>query len=212
MIRHLKSTKEKILFILKKDNELSIKEMMDYFTISNVAVRRHLNDLIREGFVTERTEKQEIGRPFIIYSLTGKGHQTFPNQYEQFSMELLQDIEEIKGETAVQDILKARKEREELELKSQLVNKNFDDKIAGLCELQDARGYMHEYEQTASGDYIVKNYNCPIFSLASSYQVICKNEKNMYREIFPNSDVKAHSYMAEGGKYCCWTITNPANR
>lgn len=70
MLSHLKSTKEKLLFILKRDSEASIKEIMDYFTISNVAVRRHLNDLIREGFVAERTEKQEIGRPYLIYSLT----------------------------------------------------------------------------------------------------------------------------------------------
>src|SRR5690625_1137744 len=114
--------------------------MMDYFTISNVAVRRHLNDLIREGFVTERTMKQEIGRPFIIYSLTTKGHKTFPNQYEQFSMELLKDIEEMNGEAAVQDILKARKDREESEIKSQLLDKPFDERIVDLFEFQDSRG------------------------------------------------------------------------
>lgn len=212
MICHLKSTKEKILFILKKDNGLSIKEMMDYFSISNVAVRRHLNDLIREGFVTERTVKQEIGRPFMMYSLTGKGHQTFPNQYEQFSMEMLQDIEELKGESAVQDILHVRKERETSELTAQLVDLDFDEKIERLCTFQDGRGYMHEFEQTASGDYIIKNYNCPIFTLATSHQVICSNEKEMYREVFPDSNVKAHSYMSEGEKYCCWTITHPKNR
>lgn len=211
MMRHLKSTKEKLLFILKKDSDTSIKEIMDYFTISNVAVRRHLNDLIREGFVVERTVKQEIGRPFIIYSLSKKGHETFPNQYKQFSNDLLKDIEEIGGEQAVQSILSARKEREELELQTELLGEKFDDKIELLYQLQDVKGYMHEVEKTASGDYVIKNYNCPIFSLASSYDVICANEKEMYRKIFPDSDVKAHGYMAKGEKYCCWTITNPVN-
>src|SRR5699024_11297354 len=67
---------------------------------------------------------------------------------------------------------------------------------------------MHEIEKTASGDYLVRNYNCPIFSLASSHRNICDNEKEMYRQIFPDSDVQAHKYMTRGEKYCSWTITN----
>lgn len=209
MMSSLKSTKEKLLYILKKDHEISIKEIMDYFTISNVAVRRHLNDLIREKFVAERTIKQEIGRPFIVYSLTKKGHETFPNQYEQFSLDILKDLEEVGGEEAVEDVLFARKKREASELKEKLANKNFEEKIVELCAYQDQKGYMHEFEQTASGDYLVKNFNCPIFSLASNYQIVCTNEKDMYRKVFPESDVTPHSCMTKGGKYCCWTITNP---
>lgn len=211
MLSHLKSTKEKLLFILKRDSEASIKEIMDYFTISNVAVRRHLNDLIREGFVAERTEKQEIGRPYLIYSLTKKGHDTFPSQYEQFSKDMLTDIKEVGGEEAVDAVLSARKDREEVELKTVLSDKSFDEKIALLYKMQDEKGYMHEIEQTASGDYLVKNYNCPIYSLATSYDSICANEKEMYQDLFPNSDVKAHAYMTKGKSYCSWTITKPEN-
>ena len=209
MMNHLKSTKEKLLFILKRDNNLSIKKIMDHFTISNVAVRRHLNDLIREGFVSERTVKQEIGRPYIVYSLTEKGHETFPNQYEQFSVDILKDIACVGGEEAVHNVLEARKNREETELRTELSNKDFDDKIALLYKLQDEKGYMHEIEQTAAGDYLIKNYNCPIFSLATSYNVICTHEKEMYRELFPDSTVKSHAFLTKGEKYCCWTITNP---
>ena len=49
------SSKEKILYILKKDSEISIKDLMEYFSISEVAVRRHLNDLIRQGFVRKNS-------------------------------------------------------------------------------------------------------------------------------------------------------------
>lgn len=209
MLRQLKSTKEKLLFILKKESEISIKDMMAYFTISNVAVRRHLNDLIREGFVREETVKQPIGRPYIIYSLTKKGHETFPEQYEKFSKDMLKDIEQIGGNEAVRAVLTARKDREENELKVLLANKNFDEKVELLYQLQDEKGYMHEIEQTASGDYVVRNYNCPIYSLASSHHEICSKEKEMYRQLLPNSNVQAQQYMAEGEQYCSWTITRP---
>lgn len=208
-MRKRATTKEKILHILKKDNEISIKELMDYFSISEVAIRRHLNDLIRQQFVKERTVKQDIGRPYHLYSLTKKGHHTFPNQYEQLSVELLQDLEMLQGKKAVHEVLLRRKEREEQALQQELPEESFDERVKKLVELQEEKGYMLECEQTDEGDYEIKNFNCPIYSLASSYHIVCTNEKEMYRDVFPKSDVTSHSCMTKGGKYCKWTITNP---
>src|SRR5690625_3374032 len=158
MIKHT-TTKEKILHILKKDSEIAIKDLMDYFSISEVAIRRHLNDLIRQGFVKERIEKQEIGRPYYLYSLTGKGHDTFPNQYDQLPIEILQDLEALQGKKAVTDLLLKRKEREEREFSVQLQNENFDKKIKKIVDLQEEKGYMIEYGKTADGGYEIKNFN-----------------------------------------------------
>lgn len=204
-----KTTKEKILHILKKDHETSIKELMDYFTISEVAVRRHLNDLIRQQFVEERIVKQDIGRPFHLYSLTRKGHETFPNQYDHLPVQLLKDLEALHGKKAVQEVLLKRKEREENELVTEIEETDFDEKIKKMVELQEEKGYMLEYEQTEEGHYEIKNFNCPIYNLASEFRVICKNEKDIYRTIFPNSKIVSHSCMTNGGKYCCWFISKP---
>jgi len=106
------STKDKLLNILKKDHKSTIKEIMDYFTISEIAVRRHLNELEQQGFITREEVKQEISRPYYVYLLTEKGHQTFPNQYEQLPIELLQDLEAVQGKQAVTEVLAQRLQRE----------------------------------------------------------------------------------------------------
>lgn len=204
-----KTAKEKILDILKKDHEVSIKELMDYFTISEVAVRRHLNDLIRQQFVEERVVKQDIGRPFHLYSLTRKGHETFPNQYDHLPVELLKDLEALHGKKVVKEVLLKRKEREENELVTELEKANFDDKVKRMVELQGEKGYMLAYEQTEDGHYEIKNFNCPIYNLATEFKVVCKNEKDMYRTIFPGSKITSRSCMTSGGKYCCWVISKP---
>src|SRR5699024_10046137 len=130
----------------------------------------------------------------------------------KFSQDILKDIEQIGGDEAVQAVLTARKEREESELTSALMNKSFEEKIDLLYKLQDEKGYMHEIEKTASEDYLVRNYNCSYLSLALSDRNICDNEKEMYRQIVPDSDVQANKYMTRGEKYCSWTITNPKNK
>jgi|SRR5690625_675074 len=206
------STKEKILYILKKDVTLPIKEIMDYFTISEVAVRRHLNDLIHRGFVQEQTVKQEIGRPYHLYSLTKKGHKTFPNQYEQLPLELLKDLEQLQGKKVVNELLLKRQEREKQELSAHLEEGNFKEKIKKFAEAQEEKGYMLEYEQLANGDIEMKNFNCPIYNIAAEYNQVCTNEKEMFKTLFPESAVVPKSCMTAGGKYCIWLFTKPEEK
>ena len=203
------TTKEKILNSLKltKEHECTMKDIMEHFSISETAVRKHLQELISSGFIRERIVKQEIGRPYHLYSLTGKGHSTFPSQHEQLPLDLLQDLEEVGGKQVVNELLLKRREREEKELFSALSHKDFEGKMRKLTELQNEKGYMMEYRETPEGNYEIINYNCPIYNLASSYGQICKNENGMIAKIFSDGDVVSKSCIVSGGKYCGWLLT-----
>lgn len=203
------TTKDMILHQLKKEYEVSMKELMMHFSISEVAVRKQLHDLIRQGFVRKRKVKADIGRPMLVYALTDKGHHTFPNQYKMLPKELLEDLEASLGKQAVHKLLSERKDREERELQSYMKDASFSEKLAKLVHYQEEKGYLIEMETRETGDVELKNFNCPIYHLASNYQMICTNEKDMYRNLFPDSKIMSSSCMTKGGKYCCWTITNP---
>lgn len=208
------STKEKILQCLKLDreHESTLKEIVVHFTISETAVRKHLQELISQGYIRERTIKQEIGRPYHLYSLTSKGHLTFPNQHDDLPLQMLRDLEEVGGQHVVNELLLKRKEREQDVLVKEIEHVSFAEKVKELTRIQNDRGYMMEFEETSEGDYELTNYNCPIYNIASCYDQICTNEKNMLTNIFPKSDVDFHSCIATGGKYCGWHITNPSNK
>jgi len=202
-------TKQKILNILKKEHRCTIKEMMDYFSISEIAVRRHLGELEQQEFIKKTITKQDIGRPFYTYELTEKGHSTFPNQYESLPLELLQDLESIQGKEAVKAVLEKRMEREKDFFTSNINTDNFDQKISDIVRLQNEKGFIIEYQQLPNGDYELKNYNCPIMNIASSYQQVCKNEKTVLAEVFSNSEVQPGSCIASNDHYCKWIITKP---
>src|SRR5690625_1303412 len=201
------STKDKLLNILKKDHKSTIKEIMDYFTISEIAVRRHLNELEQQGFITREEVKQEIGRPYYVYLLTEKGHQTFPNQYEQLPIELLQDLEAVKGKQAVTEVLAQRIQREKAYFNERIQSDDFDQKVADVARIQDEKGYMIEYEKTPEGHYEITNYNCPILNIASTYKQLCSNEKKVLSEIFSESNVISKTCIIRGDNFCKWIIT-----
>jgi len=202
------STKERLLTILKKESSSSMKGIMEHFDVSEIAIRRHLRDLVRQQLVEERSVKQDIGRPFHVYSLTSKGHETFPNQYKELPVEFLQDLEALQGEAVVKDLLSKRREREEDYYVSKLSSNDFIKRIKELVDLQTEKGYMIELNETEDG-FEITNYNCPIFNVASSYVQVCSNEKEMLEKIFPNSKVESHSKIAEGDSHCKWSISKP---
>src|SRR5699024_9473672 len=67
-------------------------------------------------------------------------------------------------------------------------------------------------DEDEEGNIQIINYHCPIFNLASEYDVICSHEREIYRDIFPDSEVISHENLSAGGKCCKWTITNPEKK
>ncbi|MFD1039464.1 helix-turn-helix transcriptional regulator [Virgibacillus byunsanensis] len=206
-----KSTKQKLLDILKKDHEDTIHEIMNHFQISEIAVRRHLHELEQQGFVKTNTIKQKVGRPYFTYALTKKGHGTFPNQYEQLPLEILQDLKDLQGEEAVKNLLKRRMEREKSYFQSEIQGDEFDQRVKELAGIQDEKGYMVELEKVSEG-YEIKHYNCPIANIASMYHQLCKNEHIIFEDVFPNSEIISHSCITKGDNFCKWTIKKPQEK
>lgn len=158
--------KQELLDVLKKEGKITIQEIMRHFSISEVAVRRHLHDLEQQGFVKRHTVKQELGRPYHTYELTAAGHNTFPNQYEQLPVDLLNDLEELEGKETVNKLITKRMEREKSEFTEAISASNLDSKIHQFAEIQDAKGYMVELNKIDDGYYEMRHYNCPIVNLA----------------------------------------------
>lgn len=208
MLASFTPTKEKLLTVLNKANESSMKDIMEHFELSEIAIRRHLQDLIRNDLVKERSVKQEIGRPYKVYSLTIKGRGVFPNEYKELPLELLKDLEEMQGVDVVNKLLKKRHEREEAELLSRMKTASFHDNVKSLIDYQTEKGYMIESEEIEDG-YKLTNYNCPIDNIASSYIQLCVNERNLLETAFPKSRIKSHSRIADGDCSCKWTILKP---
>ncbi|MBR3120994.1 MULTISPECIES: helix-turn-helix transcriptional regulator [Oceanobacillus] len=205
-------TKQRLLTILKKANDLTITEIMEHFTISEIAVRKQLHELVQQGFVKQQSHKQKLGRPYLTYDLTQKGHETFPNQYKSIPVELLEDLEELHGPQAVRALLDKHGEREKAYMNNVIQEDDLDKKVAEMVRVQNERGYMVEVEKVAEGDFEVRNYNCPVAAIARCYHQMCTNEQKLYEEIFPGSEVSAYSFITQGDHVCKWKIKNPNGR
>ncbi|MEN2768358.1 helix-turn-helix transcriptional regulator [Ornithinibacillus xuwenensis] len=205
-------TKQKLLTILKRNHVMTIEGMMEFFTISDIAVRKHIHELENQGLIRKNAIKKNIGRPAYEYELTQAGNRVFPNHYESLSVDLLKDLEELQGLDAVYSLLERRMEKEVDFFHSNNIPIDFDEKVAKVAELQEDRGYMVELEQKPDGSYEMRHFNCPIANLANAYQQVCKNEHKVFNAVFSDSYVNCVACMTSGDHYCNWTIRNPKDK
>lgn len=202
-------TKQKILEILKRKNQCSIKQLMVFFSISEIAVRKHLGELEKQGFIQKEMIKQDIGRPYYLFQLTNKGHSTFPDQYEELLLEFLDDLASMKGQEAVNEVLAKRMEREKEKYVAEIRETEFQQRVDQFVQMQNKAGFILESKELANGDYELNNYHCPIVNIAEKHRQLCRNEKQVMSDLFPGSRIQPKSCQAGEAHYCQWHISKP---
>lgn len=199
------TTRQEILTMLKKQGPLTVSDMAKVLDITEMAVRRHLNTLERDNLIETYLVRQAMGRPTNMYQLSAEAEKLFPRHYSDLTLDFLKDLEAIEGNEKVKQLFYRRKDRLSKELEHKLQDKTFDEKVAALADIQNNKGYMVELQKTEAGDYILKEYNCPISQVAKEYVVACDCELKLFQEVL-KTDVERTQCYAKGESHCLFKI------
>lgn len=198
-----KNTREHILDLLKKEVSLAVSELTERLNITHMAVRKHLNTLEKDHLITSEEVKQPMGRPLQMYSLTEKGEQLFPKNYESISVEFLRDIQELHGEETIQLLFDNREKRITNEYKVKVQEKkHLSEKINELAKLQNEKGYMTEVKQLDDHAYEMIEYNCPIYAVAKEFKIACRCETDMFKKVIGTEQVDRICCKTDGDDHC----------
>ncbi|WP_338471885.1 metalloregulator ArsR/SmtB family transcription factor [Niallia sp. XMNu-256] len=204
-----KSTKDKILQLLKKKVSLSVNELSDYLTITHMAVRKHLSSLERDGFISSKEMKQPIGRPLQVYFLTEIGEKLFPKNYEGITIEFLHDLKELYGEEAVIGLFETRENRLTNEYSQKIKSESIPDKVKELVDIQNEKGYMADMIQVDQNTYKVIEHNCPILSVANQFKIACQCETQLLRNVLKTDNIERTTCKTDGDHHCTFLISFP---
>ena len=197
-------TREKIIKLLKKNGPMPIETLSKELKITSMGIRQHLLSLERKGLIDYVTRKKGIGRPAFLYKLTDKADNLFPKAYHSFIIDTLKDIERNEGREKIDELFKWRKMRLIKDTRDILSDKNLDEKVYGLRDMLELKGYFVELDENDSM-YTLKEFNCPIFQVASEFKEACKHELQFYKEVL-GRDVNRSECMSDGNVSCTYTI------
>jgi predicted ArsR family transcriptional regulator len=202
---HEMSTRKVILSMIKTQGPLGVHEMSKQLGITEMAVRRHINTLEKDGLLDATLVRQAMGRPSNVYSLTPLADELFPKKYMQLTMDLLGELLEDEGQEKIDQLFNARQEKLELRYQSRMKARSLEERVAELAHIQNENGYMVEWSQLYEGEFILSEHNCPITQVANNFQQACKCELALFQNLL-DAHVERTECLAKGGSKCVYMI------
>ncbi len=204
--RQMQSTRREILMTLKKQGGMTADELSEVLGITAMGVRRHLMTLERDGLVQYKPVQRGVGRPSYVYSLTELADDLFPKNYEQFATELLNILRITDGEEKIEELFAKRMERLEAAYAPYLANKDLPEQIAELTRIQNANGYLAEWEHVEDGTYVFVEHNCAIAKIANTCNFACDYELELLKKLLDADEIVRESHMGSGDISCRYRI------
>ncbi|MFX3625697.1 MAG: helix-turn-helix transcriptional regulator [Ectobacillus sp.] len=202
-----RSTKDEIVELLKRNKQLTVTELAKELQVTEMAVRRHIGKLEKEGLIEATLVRQHVGRPMYVYELSTKGEDLFPKQYKDFAVGILEDLQKMGQEELLGQLVQSYTNRLKQKIEKHIENKpTFEGKVREIAAAQQQNGYMVEIENGENGAFFMKKQNCPLLSVAKKTALLCESEYNMYKELLPQADIKMMSCMSQNECACIYQI------
>jgi len=171
-----------------------------------MAVRRHIQSLERDNLISSKTIRQSMGRPTAVYCLTEHADGFFPRKYHTLTLELLDELNDSIGESAIEQLFEGRKNKMVKKYDTSMEGKNLNDRVSTLSEIQNDNGYMVEWEKINDEEFLLKEHNCPIEQVATKYQHACQCELKLFESLLGDAEVERTECLAKGGQRCTYLI------
>ncbi|WP_022798285.1 helix-turn-helix transcriptional regulator [Thermus islandicus] len=193
----LEGTKERVLELLRA-RPLSAKEVADALGLSQVAARKHLQDLEARGLVRSEVKKcPSRGRPYRLYRA-----QDGESPYAALCGDVLRGLEEALGREGVVAFLRERNRSRLASLRLQGLP--LREKLERLAEALRQEGYEAEVVEEGGHLYLCQR-RCPRLALSREHEALCEGELLAYEELLGLPLVREER-IAEGGSCCRYRV------
>lgn len=200
------TTRERILTLLKTSGRMNAGQLSRELELTEMAVRRHMYALEREGTVTITAVRQAMGRPLHAYELTAEADDLFPKNYHVLALDLLDELAGDPATSALVDrLFEGRMKKLQERYGPRMADKGLEQRVCELAAIQNAGGYMVELESRQDGSFMLYEYNCPIAQVAGKYQQACNCELALFRKLL-DAPVERTECLAKGGGKCSYRI------
>ncbi|MGH8930320.1 MAG: helix-turn-helix transcriptional regulator [Egibacteraceae bacterium] len=195
---------------LLRTRRWSVAELASALGVSEVAVRRHLQGLERDGLIHGETLRTGgRGRPGTEYGLTDKGRRLFPDRSAQLAKDLLEFLETVHGRAALRTFLRWHAERQAERYGAALEECGDDpaERAERLARLLTEDGFLSDVEAvtTPEGATVLqlKQGHCTVREVAQSHPEICAYEAALFKRLLGTKVSRRQTIAGGAGECIC---------
>jgi predicted ArsR family transcriptional regulator len=151
-----------------------VNELAEAVDINPISVRHHVNKLEADGLIQSEEERHGVGRPRLVYTLTQKGMEQFPQRYLQLTLRLLEQLKETLSEKALGEIFQELAEGIAVDLTQNinLEDLSLKERLNLLEEVLTSEGFMVNLQEE-DDNYFLVEASCPYHHVGENHPEIC---------------------------------------
>jgi predicted ArsR family transcriptional regulator len=169
----MQSTRQQILEYLQRHGRGTVKDLGALLGLTSTGIRQHLTVLERDGLVDAHEERGRVGRPTLVYSLTGKADSLFPKTYDLLAGVLLEEIRANEGNDKLQKLLRQVARRLAAPYEERMQGKDLGERVKETAAILEEQGCLTDWSQDESGDFFIDEYSCPFPKIAEADRAVC---------------------------------------
>jgi len=204
-----RSTRMEVLELLRRKGHASAETIASDLGVTPNAVRQHLTNLEREGFVVSQPERRARGRPSLLFSLTERADSVFPKRYGQLATMVLQEVQEMGGEDALDEIFARVAARHAHAIERDLEGLDFDQKLKRVVAWIGRAGTLAEQTETEEGVKITI-HNCPFRNTALKFPQVCAITPHLITQLL-GAPVSQADSIHRRDPYCSFVVQRPTH-
>jgi predicted ArsR family transcriptional regulator len=190
-----------ILNSLKRSKGMSVNQLVEKMKMSYMGIKQHCLTLERDGYLDTWRRPQKMGRPEMVYRLTRRTHDLFTSDSNQFTLDLLQSVQEIYGPNAAEKLLFNIFERKTAAQKEKVRGGSVAERAKWLARMRDSEGYMSQFTTNENGGPQILECHSPLLNLIDRFPIIGRLEQDMFEAILGTSVRREESRVS--GLYEC---------
>jgi len=203
-----RSTRMEVLELLRRKGAASAESIATDLGVTPNAVRQHLTNLERDGFVKSQPERQRRGRPSLLFSLTERADSVFPKRYGQLATMVLTEVQEMGGPEALDEIFARVAARHARAVEPDLEGLDFDEKLRHVVAWIGRAGTLAEQTPTEEG-IKVTIHNCPFRNTALKFPQVCTITPQLMSRLL-DAPVSQSDSIHRRDPYCSFVVQRPS--
>jgi len=200
------NTRSRVLRSLLLNQKRTVNELAESVDINPISVRHHVTNLEAEGLIISEEERHGVGRPRLVFSLTPKGMEQFPQRYLQLTMRLLEQLKTNLPEKVLGNIFKDVAEgiADDMTQDINLEELDLKERLELLQEVLSSEGFMVDLQEEEGNFYIVEA-SCPYHHVGEDHPEICVVDQELIAH-FVSTQPERIECILDGDKQCKYLI------
>ncbi len=204
----MKTPADDLLLLIKTRGPQTAQAAAERLGVSRQAARVQLEKLAEQGLVAHDAERQGVGRPKQVWSLTPAGHGRFPDTHAQMTVELIEAVREEFGEAGLDRLVARRERATEAGYRASVpTDAGLEARLDRLAALRRAEGYMADWRAEPDGSFLLVENHCPICAAAQACQGFCRSELALFEMLLAPAKVERIEHILAGARRCAYRVS-----